>query len=164
MFQLLLQKLHLKGPAEVRRQHLGVHVPKVIEGRDKGDATRHRSPKVCQKLSMLQLLPLDMELAWPHSCHSCLWMTRHVDPKFRPRRPLDTMISSLHKWMLEQIPCVFFYIMATVPKQDGEAFHRSPVTLRSISIPNQLKSDYRMLSQLSHVEPQMSNVQNLFWS
>ena len=75
MSQLLLQKLHLKGPTEVHRQHLGVHVPKVVRGRDKG-----RPSRVCQILDHdidehVAVASVVMELFRLHSRHSWLWMT-----------------------------------------------------------------------------------------
>ena len=45
MFQLLLEKYHLKGPTKARRQHFGVPVPKVCKGRDKEDANMSQGIK-----------------------------------------------------------------------------------------------------------------------
>ena len=45
MFQLLLEKYHLKGPTKALRQHFGVPVPKVCKGRDKEDANMSQGIK-----------------------------------------------------------------------------------------------------------------------
>ena len=85
MFQPLLEKHHLKGPTEVRRQHPGVPVPKVIKGRDKGDAICHRLSKVCQKIMTLvgiwQLFQLVLVLVQNLNHCSCFWIFPSIEPQ-----------------------------------------------------------------------------------
>ena len=105
MFQPLLEKHHLKGPTEVRRQHLGVTVPKVIKGGDKGDAICHRLSKVCQEIMTLvgiwQLFQLVLVLVQNLNHRSCLWMFLQLNPKLRFTTPLNNMIRDPSKLMLE---------------------------------------------------------------